>query len=138
MNMKYHLIIILLILFHFASSGQQERKHVRQGNRYYMEGLRDTTKVDSLTFSKAEIEYRKALDKKPDDLKWNFNLNNSLYKQKKLQEAAGGYEQIARQMVDPKEKAGALHNLGNSRLFQQQLDEAIESYKKALRLNPTD
>jgi len=136
--MKYQLIIILLILLQLSVSGQQERKHVRQGNRIYFEGLRDTTRIDSVAFSKAETEYRKALDKKPDDLKWNFNLNNSLYKQKKLGAAASGYEQNARQMVDPKEKAGALHNLGNARLFQQQLDEAIETYKKALRINPTD
>jgi Ca-activated chloride channel homolog len=136
--MKYQLMIILLILIQVGASGQNERKYVRQGNRYYMNGLRDTTKIDSVTFSKAETEYRKALDKKPDDLKWNFNLNNSLYKQKKLNDAATGYEQIARQMIDPKEKAGALHNLGNARLFQQQIDEAIDTYKKALRINPGD
>jgi Ca-activated chloride channel family protein len=136
--MKYLFILIPLILLQFAVSGQNERKYVRQGNRYYMNGLRDTTKIDSVAFSKAETEYRKALDKKPDDLKWNFNLNNSLYKQKKLNDAATGYEQIARQLIDPKEKAGALHNLGNARLFQQQIDEAIDTYKKALRINPGD
>ena len=136
--MKYLFILIPLILIQVCASGQNERKYVRQGNRYYMDGLRDTTKIDSVTFSKAEIEYRKALDKKPEDLKWNFNLNNSLYKQKKLNDAATGYEQIARQMIDPKEKAGALHNLGNARLFQQQIDEAIDTYKKALRINPGD
>jgi Ca-activated chloride channel family protein len=136
--MKYLFILIPLILLQFAVSGQNERKYVRQGNRYYMNGLRDTTKIDSVAFSKAETEYRKALDKKPDDLKWNFNLNNSLYKQKKLNDAATGYEQIARQLIDPKEKSGALHNLGNARLFQQQIDEAIDTYKKALRINPGD
>jgi Ca-activated chloride channel homolog len=136
--MKYLFILIPLIFFQVKVSGQNERKYVRQGNRFYMSGLRDTTKIDSLTFSKAETEYRKALDKKPDDLKWNYNLNNSLYKQKKLNEAASGYEEVARQMLDPKEKAGALHNLGNAQLFQQQLDESIETYKKALRINPGD
>jgi Ca-activated chloride channel family protein len=136
--MKYLLILIALILIHVGASGQNERKYIRQGNRYYINGLRDTTKIDSVTFSKAETEYRKALEKKPEDLKWNFNLNNSLYKQKKLNDAATGYEQIARQMIDPKEKAGAFHNLGNARLFQQQIDEAIDTYKKALRINPGD
>ena len=136
--MKYLFIVILLVICQITVSGQNERKYVRQGNRYYLTGLRDTTKIDSITFSKAETEYRKALDKKPYDLKWNFNLNNSLYKQKKLKEAATGYEQIARQMVEPEEKAGALHNLGNAELFQQQIDESIETYKKALRINPDD
>jgi tetratricopeptide (TPR) repeat protein len=121
-----------------VSSGQNERKYVRQGNRYYLQGLRDTTKIDSVTFSKAETEYRKALDKRPDDLKWNFNLNNSLYKQKKLKDATTGFEQIARQMIEPKEKAGALYNIGNAQLFQQELDASIESYKKSLRINPGD
>jgi Ca-activated chloride channel homolog len=136
--MKLLPIILILFLIQTTVSGQNERKYVRQGNHYYLQGIRDTTKLDTLTFSKAETEYRKALDKKPDDLKWNFNLNNSMYKQAKFKDAITGFEQIAKQTADPKEKAKSLHNLGNARLFDNQLDESIESYKSALRNNPDD
>jgi tetratricopeptide (TPR) repeat protein len=138
MNMKHLFILFLLTTVTLTGYSQNERKYVRQGNRYYLQGLRDTTRIDSVVFSKAETEYRKALDKRPDDLKWNFNLNNSLYKQKKLKDATAGFEQIAKQMIEPKEKAGALYNMGNAELFQNELDASIESYKKSLRINPND
>ncbi len=136
--MKYLLIFFLLATLYLEAYGQNERKFVRQGNRYYLKGVKDTTRLDTVNFSKAETEYRKALDKKPDDLKWNYNLNNSVYKQTKFKEAADGFEQLAKQASAPVEKARIYHNLGNSRLFQKQLDESIEAYKKALRNNPSD
>jgi tetratricopeptide (TPR) repeat protein len=136
--MKYLLILLIITLVHPESIGQTERKFVRQGNRYYLEGKKDTLKLDTISFSKAETEYRKALDKKPTDSHWNFNLNNAIYKQTKFDEAARGFEQLATQATDTTEKARAYHNLGNSLLFQEKIDESIEAYKKALRNNPRD
>ncbi len=136
--MRHILVLLIMIVIHTGSYGQTERKFVRQGNRYYLEGKKDTLKLDTLSFSKAETEYRKALDKKPTDPHWNFNLNNAIYKQTKFGEAATGFEQLATQATDTVEKARALHNLGNSLLFQQKIDESIEAYKKALRHNPGD
>lgn len=136
--MEKLLLIILITGLFLSASGQQERKFVRQGNRHYLEGVKDTTKLDTINFSKAETEYRKALDKKPTDPKWNFNLNNAVYKQTKFKDAAAGFEQLASQATEPVEKARAYHNLGNSLLLQSQIDESIEAYKKALRNNPGD
>jgi tetratricopeptide (TPR) repeat protein len=111
---------------------------VRSGNKLFMEAVRDTTKIDSVKFSNAETEYRKALNKKPNDVKWNFNLADAIYKQQRFDEAAGKFEELAEKMETPEEKARALHNLGNSQLMNQKLDESIESYKEALRNNPND
>jgi len=45
---------------------------------------------------------------------------------------------MADKMPSTDEKARAFHNLGNSQLMGNKIDESIESYKKALRKNPTD
>lgn len=127
-----------MIVFSLVVHGQNERKFVRSGNKLFMEAVRDTSRIDTARFSKAETEYRKALNKKPNDLKWNFNLADALYKQKRFDEATGKFNELAEKMETPEEKARALHNKGNSQLMQQKIDESIESYKKALRHNPSD
>lgn len=136
--MKRLILIILVITFSVTVFGQNERKHIRSGNKLFMDAVKDTTKIDTVKFSNAETEYRKALNKKPNDLQWNFNLADAIYKQQRFDEAAGKFAELAEKMENPQEKGRVLHNLGNSQLMNQKLDESIETYKKALRYNPTD
>jgi len=137
MRRKY--ILILFLLFWAAiGHAQNERKFVRQGNKYYEAANKDTSRIDTVQFNKAEIEYLKALEKKPDDAKWNFNLADALYKQKKFEESAEKFQEIADKTSDKIEKSRALHNLGNSYLMKNKLDESIAAYKDALRNNPKD
>jgi len=136
--MKRLILIILVIAFSVTVFGQNERKHIRSGNKLFMDAVKDTTKIDTVKFSNAETEYRKALNKKPNDLQWNFNLADAIYKQQRFDEAAGKFAELAEKMETPEEKGRVLHNLGNSQLLNQKLDESIETYKKALRHNPTD
>jgi tetratricopeptide (TPR) repeat protein len=136
--MKRLILMILVIAFSVVAFGQNERKHVRSGNKLFFDAVRDTTRIDTVKFSNAETEYRKALNKKPNDLQWNFNLADAIYKQQRFDEAAGKFSELAEKMESPEEKARALHNLGNSQLLNQKIDESIETYKKALRHNPND
>jgi Ca-activated chloride channel homolog len=136
--MKKLVIVILLFSVALLSNAQNERRFVRQGNRFYLEGLKDTTRLDTTSFSRAETEYRRALEKRPNDQNWNFNLSNSQYKQMRFEESAAAFKQLADQANTPEERARALHNLGNSLLFQQKIDESIDAYKEALRNNPSD
>lgn len=136
--MKRLILILLTISISVLANGQNERKHVRSGNKLFMEAVKDTTKIDTVKFSNAETEYRKALNKKPNDLQWNFNLADAIYKQQRFEEAAGKFGDLAEKMTTPEEKARALHNMGNSQLLNQKIDESIETYKKALRQNPND
>lgn len=136
--MKQILLITLLVTLTMVAFGQNERKFVRNGNKLFMEAVKDTTQLDTAKFSDAETEYRKALNKKPTDLKWNYNLADALYKQNRFDEAAKKFEDLSEKLETPEEKARALHNLGNSKLMQQQIDQSIEAYKEALRNNPSD
>jgi tetratricopeptide (TPR) repeat protein len=132
------LLIIILFVWVAASQAQNERKFVRQGNKYYEAANKDTSRIDTVQFNKAEIEYLKALEKKPDDTKWNFNLADALYKQKKFEQSAEKFQEIADKTSNKIEKSRALHNLGNSYLMKNKLDESISAYKDALRNNPKD
>lgn len=136
--MKHTIIISLLVILSVTVFGQNERKFVRNGNKLFFEAVNDTTQIDTVKYSNAETEYRKALNEKPTDLQWNYNLADAMYKQQRFEEAAGKFEELGEKMEMPVEKARAYHNLGNSQLMQQKLDESIESYKKALRQNPSD
>ena len=136
--MKQIIILSLLVISTVTVFGQNERKFIRNGNKLFLEAVQDTTQIDTVKFSNAETEYRKALNEKPADNQWNFNLADAMYKQQRFEEAAGKFEELGEKLELPEEKARALHNLGNSQLMQQKLDESIESYKKALRQNPSD
>jgi len=130
--------IIILMTLAVTSNAQNERKFVRQGNKYFDSALKDSTRLDTVQFNKAEIEYRKALDKKPTDSKWNFNLADALYKQNKFEESAEKFKEIADKSNDKLEKSRALHNMGNALLMGNKPDESIKAYKEALRNNPAD
>ncbi len=131
-------IVLFLLALGLTTQAQNERKFVRQGNDIFEQALQDSTKLDTTAFSQAETAYRRALEKRPDDMKWNFNLGDALYKQMKFEEATSKFEEIAEKSEDKIEKSRAYHNLGNSMMMQDKLDESIEAYKKALRNNPED
>ena len=107
------ILILFLIALAFEGYAQNERKFVREGNKYYEAAMEDSTKLDTVQFNKAEIEYRKALEKKPEDPKWNFNLADALYKQGKFEESAEMFKDLADRSPNKIEKSRALHNLGN-------------------------
>lgn len=136
--MKKLIILILLVLPTLVAFAQKERKFVREGNQWFETGLKDTSKLDTVSFGKAEVAYRRALELKPEDQQWQFNLADALYKQKKADESAKEFENIAEKATIPADKAKAFHNMGNSYLVQKKLDESIATYKKALRIAPND
>ena len=132
------LIIVLLLIWATATQAQNERKFVRQGNKYYLEAMKNTEHPDTVLFNKSEIEYRKAIDKKPNNPRWDFNMADALYKQHKFEESSEKFKEISDKTLDKVDKSRALHNLGNSFLMNKKLDESIAAYKEALRNNPGD
>jgi Ca-activated chloride channel homolog len=63
--MKRFILLIFAGFFTVIAFGQNERKFVRSGNKYFMEAVKDTTRLDTLKFGQAEEEYRKALNLRP-------------------------------------------------------------------------
>jgi len=137
-SLKYILFLVFVGIA-FLSNAQQERKHIRHGNRDYDKAMVDSLTVDTTKYLDAELNYRKALEKEPNNWDASYNLANSLYKQGKFEESTKQFQAVATLDSGDKDKtAQAYHNLGNSLLQASKLDEAIEAYKNALRNNPKD
>lgn len=145
--MKYWSLILVLFISH-SMVAQSEHQSLLEGTSAYEKG----------DFETATKKFEKAVENNNSSLKGNFNLGNSLFQRKKYDEAATYYQNAVGAAVDKKEKSQALYNLGNTRLaqakgsMQQQgqgpatldekgqkyLEEAIDSYKNALRNNAQD
>jgi len=124
------LILISILFFGPLQNSfcQVERKIVRTGVSDYKDGK----------FSEAEVNFRKATDEKPGLFEAEYDIANSLFKQKKFEEAANEYDKLLQKSNEPNKRADLYHNLGNSQLMAQQFDKSIESYKNSLRIRPND
>lgn len=122
------LSVILGMLFSTMLLAQSERKFVRRGNRAF----------DKDDYIESEIQYRKALEKNVHSFKGKFNLADALYKQNKFEEALETLDNINQSALTAEQRAMVYHNRGNTLLKMNKLNESIEAYKKALRLNPDD
>ena len=125
--MKIKLILILISIFAYKNStAQSKESFIRDGNKLYSDS----------SYNEAEMQYRKALEKNQDYFKASFNLANAIYKQNRIDESSSLFESILDNADSKNELAMIYHNLGNSLLAEQKIDEAIESYKNSLKINP--
>lgn len=124
---KVVMVMILLLGTVGHATAQQERKYIREGNDLF----------EQQDFEKAEVEYRKAADKKADSFEAAFNMADALYKQKKYEEALEQFSALAEQEKDKKRLGEIYHNIGNTLLSMEKTEESIEAYKESLRNNPT-
>lgn len=131
-NWRMHVLnisgIMALIVFNgYTLFSQTAHKYLLEGDKSY----------DMNDFSSAEINYRKAKEK-VNDPKTNYNLGNSLMKQKRFQEAVEEYQRSVHKIKDDSLKSKVYHNIGNAFYQTGNYIESIESYKEALRLNSSD
>ena len=144
---KYLNLILVLFISH-SLVAQSEHESLLDGTLAYEKG----------DFETATQKFEKAIETNASSLKGNFNLGNSLFKREKYEAAATHYQNAAAAATNKKEKAQALYNFGNTRLAQAKgsmkqqgqgpatldekgqkyLEEAIDSYKNALRNNAQD
>jgi len=136
--MKKIVLLLMLIAFYQFVFSQNDKKHIREGVSIYNDAQSDTSKLDTLSFSKAEVAFRKALEEDLDSYEANFNLADALFKQQKFEDAGNQFKVLAHK-EDDKTKLGEIYyNLGNSLLASGKLEDGIEAYKNSLRNNPND
>lgn len=107
---------------------QSDRQFIRNGNHLYRQQ----------NYAKAEIEYRKALDKNPGNSQAMYNLGCALLQQNKDSLAVQQLQNAGRAEKSKMRKAKVYHNIGVICQRHQLYSEAIEAYKESLRNNPKD
>lgn len=141
------------LLLCIAARSQKDAKRVYEGNEYYHSGK---------IIESAE-QYREALKENPNNAKAHFNLGNALYRsaqeirkskenfiqgKKKVtpdslakmvfEEAAQSFGQVANSVSDKDTLHRVWHNIGNCYLQKKDYAQAVEAYKRALKLDPKD
>ena len=119
---------MLLCVVALSASAQSDRQLIRVGNKQFRLGQYD----------KAEVSYRKAIEKNPKNAQAQYNLGNALMAQKKDSAAVQQFQQAAQLETSPLRKAAAYHNMGVICQTHKMFGEAIDAYKQALRQNPQD
>jgi len=122
------LLLILMMIVSLVGFSQNATESIVKGNKLYQQSQ----------FDLAEAQYRKALEYEPDNEKAKYNLANALQRQSKYDEAAKLLADVAESSKDNSIKSAAWYNQGVAYTKMKNLDSSIESYKKALRLNPAD
>lgn len=126
---KKNVTFVMLAIFCCSTAlAQSDRQYIREGNRKFQAG----------NYLKAEVDYRKALEKNSRNPQAEFNLGNALLAQQKDSAAIVAYERAAKIETNPRRKAMSYHNIGVICQGHRLFGEAIEAYKNALRLNPKD
>lgn len=119
-----------LILFLLSCPGifAQSERSVRSGNEYYRSG----------EFKKAVEEYGKVPANDPQGNTAKFNTANALYRQDQKVEAVQLFNALGREAVSSDLKAKSFYNKGVILSQQKNIEESIEAYKSALRIDPAD
>jgi len=123
-----NILFILSFLMSFNSFAQNKKIFLREGNQLY---------ADS-SYNEAEMQYRKSLEKDQDYFNASFNLADAVYKQERYEESSALFDALKDNAPTENDLAKVYHNLGNSLVKEQKLEEAIDAYKSALRINPKD
>lgn len=130
-SVKY-LLLMLLLCSATTAWGQKyaERRHVRKGNSLYEEQRME----------ESQREYRSALQEDAKLVEGKFNLGDSQFAMGDFESAENTFRELLEGgfELSDEQRAKTLYNMGNAQFQQQKLEDALESYKSSLRLNPKD
>ena len=127
--MKQLAIITVWVTLAFTSLyGQAWRDSLNVGQQVFQSG----------DYARAMKLFRDAQDLAPAHVNILDLINQSAYKAQNYQDAIKGYEQAAKNAQTAQEQSRAHYNLGNAHYRNNDVKKAIESYKEALRKDPTN
>jgi len=119
---------ILLTAFGKAATAQTENASIREGNKLYHKGQ----------FDKALPEYQKAIEQNPKNDIARYNLANARYRTSNFEEAEKAYDDEIGNTSENKYKERSYYNKGVAFIKEKKLQESIDAWKNALKIDPTD
>ncbi len=128
MMRRFFILSILFVAGVISSFAQADRQYINEGNREY----------HRQKFDKAEVLYRKALEKNPNNPQAIYNLGCALMMQQKDSAAIEQYQKAAKIETSKHRLSMVYHNIGVISQNNKMYDQAIEAYKQSLRNNPSD
>lgn len=114
--------LIFLVLYSIPALSQDEV--LIEGNQSYKNG----------NYEAAESRFRQLST----DPRARFNLGNTYYRQNRLNEATVVFTDLANDNSEASIRSRAYYNYGVILTGEGKLEESIEAYKNALRLDPND
>ena len=121
-----YIVALSLIFSVVGASAQTDVKLMRKGNRQYKKG----------NYEEAEVQYKKALEARPNNANAQFNIGDALFGQENYDAAYAAFEKVLEMTPDTKLKSNAVYNMGNCLLAQEKYYDAFNIYKVSLKLNP--
>ena len=124
-EMKGYIYIVLLLIPALLHA-QQVKRDIRKGNKEFQDEH----------YNEAELLYREALDKESDSKPAQYNLANTLYKQKQFEPATTKYETLLGDDVDPATLAVDDCRLlaGRRRILIRLLEHLLQDLDHLLRI----
>jgi Ca-activated chloride channel family protein len=112
-----------------AASAQTTNTLIRSGNRAYKKKQLD----------QSVKQYQAAVDKAPDNPTANYNLGNAQFRKNQFAAAAKSYDaSVSHSTADKSMEEKGLYNKGVALARQKKLQESINAWKAALKLDAAD
>jgi len=122
------LFVFIGIVAVLPAKAQNGNAQIRSGNRYYKKKQLD----QSLQ------QYQSAVQKAPENPTANYNLGNAQFRKNNFDEAARSYDATVAHSQDKAMQEKGFYNKGVAMIKQKKLQESIDSWKKALKLDASD
>ena len=138
MNNTSTILVLLLVCFSsFAQEVDEKEKEkaLRLSTNLTWDGNKALSEDN---FIAAEVDYRKAISKSPDNSAAPYNLGNAYYNNETYNEAFSRFKEAGETSTSKADKHKAYHNMGNVFMKRKDYAKAVEAYKEALRNDPTD
>jgi tetratricopeptide (TPR) repeat protein len=122
-------LLLIALTATLSASAQNGNNLIRSGNRYYKKKQLD----QSLQ------QYQAAVKKAPDNPAANYNLGNAQFRKNDYDAAAKSYDaSVSHSTTDKEMQEKGLYNKGVAMAKQKKLQESIDSWKSALKLDASD
>jgi tetratricopeptide (TPR) repeat protein len=125
---KTNILIIAAVSFCMKGLSQETNELIYSANELYK-------KQD---FEKAENAYDKIIERDRYNTTAKFNLANTYFRRSKKDDAAKAFDYLTSDGQPSALREKSYYNKGVVLSRQEKLEESIEAYKDALRLNPSD